>query len=139
MIDDADSRRGHPIADAIGAVARGAREGDRQIQRNAKAWFAWLGGGGLAIYIAVRAWGVAEEGIKRTWTADDRQTRELVTAMKELVVEIRADRAERTRDLDLIMDRLKIPRRPAVVVTTPRPDPFRDPSADLFHEKKGTP
>lgn len=107
------TRGGSTLPDVIGACVRSWRAGDAQTRKNVKGWLALFSGGGLAVWIAVQAWSLGEEGIRRSWAVNDAQQAALVAALKEQTVEISklvqaisADRNQQDRDHALILERI---------------------------------
>lgn len=95
---DRAERSNHPVANALGAALRGARSGDEQVRRRLQGWIAFLLSGGLSVWIAVSAWRLGEEAIRRTWAVQDGQIAALITEIRDLVVEVRALSSDRKGD-----------------------------------------
>jgi hypothetical protein len=131
------------VADAIGAILRGAREGDDHVRRRAYSGLAKLigilGSGGLAVIIAYEAWGLSKDAIRRTWAKSDEQQLALVHALERQSVSIDNlvwtlwEKSENsTAEHTAIMRKLGVqaPRpvqRPSTTVATPAASPASEP------------
>jgi hypothetical protein len=74
-----ENRRRHPVADALGAVLRGAREGDALVRKRARGFATWLAGGGFAVYAALRLLAIVEGQIEH----QDQDRAALVAELRE--------------------------------------------------------
>jgi hypothetical protein len=97
----------HPVANALAACLKGARQGDKNVRRRVQGWIAFLTGGGFAVYVGIRLLTLAEEEIRNGWRTDAQERAELAQAVKELAAEVRAMRSESKTGSAVIMERLR--------------------------------
>lgn len=116
------------VADAIGACFRGAREGDARVRSRVRGWFAFLTGGGFAVYAAMRLLSLTEEGVRRGWVQAESQQQALVTALEKqttsidnLVWTMWETQANGTNEHGAIMRKLGVLAPPRVARPPPQP------------------
>lgn len=103
--DASDRRASHPVANAIGAVLIGAREGDARVRRRAKGWIGLMTGGGFAVWVAARLVTFGEEVLRHEWQASAEGDAVMVASIQamrgdlyKLTTVIEQDRAERAME-----------------------------------------
>jgi len=71
-------RQFRPVRETLGAWVRGKRPEDEELRKRtahvSKGFMKWLGGGGFAIYFALRAMSLGERWLERTWQQTDALT-----------------------------------------------------------------